>query len=176
MGLPVAALYRDMAWHRGKVMGVREAMGMVEIEYMDWGWRAFVRSDTVRGLDKRFGHLPGQAVRMRWSDMRIAEGINWDEVVRLGRGKGLVIGEKKDLSIELFMRIPSEGKKMHNQRSRLKASPRSEVVKQSNNVESNTSDEKSKGITEQDFALGGLISASLARIRERERMQQVVMC
>ena len=173
MGLPVAALYRDMAWHRGKVMGVREAMGMVEIEYMDWGWRAFVRSDTVRGLDKRFGHLPGQAVRMRWSDMRIAEGINWDEVVRLGRGKGLVIGEKKDLSIELFMRIPSEGKKMHNQRSRQKASHRSEVVKQSN-----TSVEKSKGITEQDFALGGLISASLARIRERERerMQQVVMC
>ena len=49
--LTVAVLYSDMDWHRGKVVGVNEELGMVEIEFLDWGWRAFVRSDNSEAYE-----------------------------------------------------------------------------------------------------------------------------
>ena len=50
----VAALYEDLAWHRGKVLEVKHRVEKVVIDYVDWGWRGEVRWEAVRILDHKF--------------------------------------------------------------------------------------------------------------------------
>ena len=51
-GEVVAALYRDMGWHRALVKVV--ARDWLELEYLDWGWQARVNISAVRVLNTRY--------------------------------------------------------------------------------------------------------------------------
>ena len=150
MGLPVAALYIDMAWHRGVVVRIRQEEGTVEIEYVDWGWRALVKSDTVRRLDERFGDLPYQSVMVRCVEMKTDGRVSWRQAVKDGRGRvRVVISGDGLMFLDLFIKS-SKRKKSHNQVSRWC---------------SNSAD----SILQQNIALSKLVTASLGKIREKGR-------
>ena len=99
----VASLYTDLAWHRAKVVTILEEF--VELEFVDWGWRARVRINTIKKLDPMFLTLPFQNVNMRYTDLEVVNGVNWGDVVREGRGRGRITRSSSgDMNIELFMR------------------------------------------------------------------------
>ena len=101
----VASLYTDLAWHRARVVSLQS--DFMEVEFVDWGWRARVRINSVRKLDSTFLTLPYQSVHMRYKDLEVVNGVNWVDVVREGRGRGRIIRSSSgDINIELFMRKP----------------------------------------------------------------------
>ena len=82
---------------------------MVELEFVDWGWRARVRINTIKKLDPMFLTLPFQNVNMRYTDLEVVNGVNWGDVVREGRGRGRITRSTSgDMNIELFMRTRSK--------------------------------------------------------------------
>ena len=77
----------------------------VEVEFVDWGWSARVRINTLRSLESMFLTLAFQSVHMRYKDLEVVNGVNWGEVVREGRGRGRIIRSTSgDMNIELFMK------------------------------------------------------------------------
>ena len=103
----VASLYTDLAWHRAKVVTILE--DFVELEFVDWGWRARVMINTIKKLDPMFLTLPFQNVNMRYTDLEVVNGVNWGDVVREGRGRGRITRSSSgDMNIELFMRTRSK--------------------------------------------------------------------
>ena len=102
----VASLYTDLAWHRARVVTVQ--CHQLELEFVDWGWRARVRMTSVRKLDSMFLTLPQQSVHMKYRELDVVSEVNWEDVVREGRGRGRVTrSANDDLNIELFMRVSS---------------------------------------------------------------------
>ena len=105
VGLPLAVLYKDSAWHRGEVVEVKQEKLL--IQYVDWGWRGLVRCDAVRRLDERFASLPCRSVVVRCEGMETVM-ETWGEAVRQGRGKGrLVMGEEGHLYMDIYIKVPS---------------------------------------------------------------------
>ena len=103
----VASLYTDLAWHRAKVVTILE--DVVELEFVDWDWRARVMINTIKKLDPMFLTLPFQNVNMRYTDLEVVNGVNWGDVVREGRGRGRITRSTSgDMNIELFMRTRSK--------------------------------------------------------------------
>ena len=101
----VASLYTDLTWHRARVLSVQ--CHKLELEFVDWGWRARVKMTSVRKLDSMFLTLAQQSVHMRYKEMQVVSDINWEDVVREGRGRGrLSRSTSGDVNIELFMRSP----------------------------------------------------------------------
>ena len=83
---------------------------------MDWGWRAVVKSDTVRRLDARFSHLPCQLVMVRCLEMKTVGRVNWRQAVMDGRGRGkVVMSEKGQMFMDLFIKPSKVQKNVKNQ-------------------------------------------------------------
>ncbi|KAI5651947.1 tudor domain-containing protein [Phthorimaea operculella] len=60
----VAALYPcDNQWYRARVVTVSRADQNVEVQYIDYGNKVWIKEDCVRELEPRFTALPAQAVR-----------------------------------------------------------------------------------------------------------------
>ncbi|KAJ2946125.1 hypothetical protein O0L34_g5051 [Tuta absoluta] len=60
----VAALYPcDNQWYRARVLTVSRADQNVEVQYIDYGNKVWIKEDAVRELEPRFTALPEQAVR-----------------------------------------------------------------------------------------------------------------
>ena len=69
----VAALHTDTAWHRARVITMVTEEGMVEIEYLDWGWVARVRVDTLRRLHTQFLDLAWQGISKEYRDLKVRQ-------------------------------------------------------------------------------------------------------
>ena len=67
VGQVVAALFDDMFWYRGRVVAVKNEVGVAEIFFVDHGWNALVKISTLRCLDRKFSCLPEQVVPVRLS-------------------------------------------------------------------------------------------------------------
>ena len=67
----VAALYTDTAWHRARIIALVTGEGMVELEYLDWGWVAKARVDTLRRLHTQFLDLAWQGISRKYSDLKV---------------------------------------------------------------------------------------------------------
>ena len=59
----MAALHSDLAWHRARVL--QAGTDWLLLHYLDWGWLARVRLDTVRSLHSTFMDLAWQAVNLK---------------------------------------------------------------------------------------------------------------
>ena len=129
----------------------------------------------MRGLDVRFCHLPAQAVRARCREMRIAGSVDWGEVVRQWRGRGRVVrGENGEVSMVLYMRS-SVRQGCVQPRLCCVSSVWSAGAICCDRIYQDDPN-KPTGSTidlKQDLALRRLILASLARIRDRERLELV---
>ena len=101
----VAALYSDLQWHRARVERVEA--GRVELTYVDWGWVAWVRADTLMTLEQdQFLSLPAQVITVTSSQFQQVTGAEWSEAVTLTTGRGFISDHETsdDPSIELFVR------------------------------------------------------------------------
>jgi len=101
-GQLVAALYFDLMWHRGVVVEVKNKAKMVVVEFVDWGWRADVAWNAVKILDKRFGLLPSQTLRVRLNKNMNS---NWTEVIKEKNMFGWVgANEEGSVCVDLYAR------------------------------------------------------------------------
>ena len=76
----VAALHSDTAWHRARVISLVTGEGMVELEYLDWGWVARVRVDTLRRLHTQFLDLAWQGISRKYSDLKVRPNNPFPEI------------------------------------------------------------------------------------------------
>ena len=79
----VAALHSDLAWHRARVL--QAGTDWLLIHYLDWGWLARVRLDTVRSLHSTFMDLAWQAVNLRKVNLVGGTREDWEEMASAGR-------------------------------------------------------------------------------------------
>eukprot|EP00092_Neocalanus_flemingeri_P025733 GFUD01027897.1.p1 GENE.GFUD01027897.1~~GFUD01027897.1.p1 ORF type:complete len:368 (+),score=100.01 GFUD01027897.1:166-1104(+) len=116
VGLAVSAVYRDTAWHRGRVVAIEEEREVAEIFYVDHGWRALVKMDTLRCLDYQFSRLAEQAVPVKLSGLRrLGDVKQWSgglvrelkEIVNRAKGRGWiqVRDEDGENAVDLFMKL-----------------------------------------------------------------------
>ena len=76
----VAALHSDLAWHRARVL--QAGTDWLLLHYLDWGWLARVRLDTVRSLHSTFTDLAWQAVNIRKVNLLAGTRENWQKMER----------------------------------------------------------------------------------------------
>eukprot|EP00092_Neocalanus_flemingeri_P040548 GFUD01044154.1.p1 GENE.GFUD01044154.1~~GFUD01044154.1.p1 ORF type:complete len:856 (+),score=209.24 GFUD01044154.1:57-2570(+) len=116
VGLEVAAVDRDTAWHRGRVVSIEAEREAVVIFYVDHGWSALVKMDTLMCLDSQFYKLAEQAVPVKLSGLkRLADMKYWSsgivrefkEIVNRAKGRGWMQMREGDNSVDLFMKLVS---------------------------------------------------------------------
>ena len=155
-GSAVAALYTDLAWHRGEVVEVKESTKMVVVEYVDWGWRGEVKINAVRRLDDRFYALPCQIVTVRCKGIDIIN-RSWEEAIKQGNMEGKVVADETGV---VYMDLYT----CKNEKTQVeKASSKSPQLAKWSGCH-----------LDQQLAMRKLITDSLARLREKERVASAI--
>jgi len=160
-GLEVAALYSDLLWHRGVVVEKTDNAKKVVVEYVDWGWRGMVSSKAVKLLDKRFGLLPCQTVMVKCMEIEILNS-SLEEAVRQGNMKGFV-GEDEEGHVYMDL---------YTRNFRVKSE---KMI--TGKIASKTALQRTHPscVLEHELAMKKLVRDSLAKLREKERRDTLIL-
>ena len=103
-GLAVAAISSDMKWHRGIIKRYKVLSDLVDVEFVDWGKRAWVKRDKVKILDSRFDS-PRYSIVVRTTHLSQNVGDKYRETVVSGLGVGRIsLSSSGSLLMDLFKR------------------------------------------------------------------------